>query len=510
LWGNIYSKSNKTLIYGANDGLVQPIDLNPGSGTQNVLINNFDAIMVKFSACSNTVQPVTITNCGTYTFNTVPYTTSGQYTINLPSFNGCDSVVQLNLTVNSIPNSPTVSNLSRCGSGAVTITPTAGGANYRFYAASTGGSPLAGGNGVASFTTPTLSSTTTYHVASVSAAGCESSTRTAVTVTVNPLPSAPTVPAPAAICAGTTATITPTAGGANYRFYAASTGGSPLAGGNGVASYTTPTLTTNTTYHVASVSAAGCESSTRTAVTVTVNPLPSAPTAPAPAAICAGATATITPTAGGANYRFYTASTGGSPLAGGNGVATYTTPTLTTTTTYHVASVSAAGCESSTRTAVTVTVNPLPSVTITQSGDTLRTMTIGSSYQWFRNGVLIAGATNAILVPTQSGNYTVQVTSAQGCTGTSSSFNFIISGLTVPSNYAREISVFPNPFRDQVTIETDTKFDYVLLDITGSIRMQGQSVADQTELSLSELSSGTYFLKLIYEEGTQIKKLIKQ
>jgi len=71
---------------------------------------------------------------------------------------------------------------------AVTLTPLAGGTTYRFYADSTTTSPLAGGNYVNSFTTPILTSTTTFYVSAVSASGCEGSARRAVTVRVNALP----------------------------------------------------------------------------------------------------------------------------------------------------------------------------------------------------------------------------------------------------------------------------------------------------------------------------------
>ncbi|MFN3939974.1 MAG: hypothetical protein ACK4IY_05270, partial [Chitinophagales bacterium] len=77
------------------------------------------------------------------------------------------------------------------------------------------------------------------------------------TIVVNTLPAAPTVSAPPAICAGQTAIITPSAGGSSYKFYNVSSGGTALHTGT---SYTTPALSSSTTYYVASVSAAGCES----------------------------------------------------------------------------------------------------------------------------------------------------------------------------------------------------------------------------------------------------------
>lgn len=101
--------------------------------------------------------------------------------------------------------------------------------------------------------------------------GCFSPT---VTFFVEPPPQSPTLAVVPEICEGSTASITPSAGGSSYRFYSTNTGGSPLLNGDGVNSFTTPVLSSTTTYYVSSLSAAGCESSSRTAVTIAVNPLP--------------------------------------------------------------------------------------------------------------------------------------------------------------------------------------------------------------------------------------------
>lgn len=95
-----------------------------------------------------------------------------------------------------------------------------------------------------------------------------------VTFQVDSLPPLPVLPPIPAVCAGDSAVITPLAGGASYRFYSTNTGGSPMLNGDGVNSFTTPALSSTTTYYVSSLSAAGCESNSRTALTVTVIPLP--------------------------------------------------------------------------------------------------------------------------------------------------------------------------------------------------------------------------------------------
>jgi hypothetical protein len=61
----------------------------------------------------------------------------------------------------------------------------------------------------------------------------------------------------------------------------------------------------------------------------------------------------------------------------------------------------------------------------------------GSAYQWYRDNVLINGATTQNLTATQSGDYTVSVTNVGGC-----------SGLSLPTtvfiNAAPSINVLPN------------------------------------------------------------------
>lgn len=85
------------------------------------------------------------------------------------------------------PTAPVGINGSRTLAGTVSLSATTGtGITADWYAAATGGNVLSGGSGTLSFTTPSISTTTTYYVqARNSSTGCVSSTRTAVVATVN-------------------------------------------------------------------------------------------------------------------------------------------------------------------------------------------------------------------------------------------------------------------------------------------------------------------------------------
>lgn len=161
------------------------------------------------------------------------------------------------LFINSLPASPGSTGNSVCGNGNVTLHAT-GGSNgqYRWYTSSTGGTAI-NGEVNDTYTTPTLTTTTSYYV-SVNDGTCESP-RTEVIAQINTPPPAPTVTGasdfpPAAL------TLT-ASGGTNgqYRWYTTASGGTALAGEVN-STYTTPSLTTSTTYYV-SINNGQCESS---------------------------------------------------------------------------------------------------------------------------------------------------------------------------------------------------------------------------------------------------------
>ncbi len=68
-----------------------------------------------------------------------------------------------------------------------------------------------------------------------------------------------------------------------------------------------------------------------------------------------------------------------------------------------------------------ITVNTTPNATITQSNDTLFTIT-GNSYQWYTGGNAINGATDYFYMPSAEGYYSVVVNNANGCSATDTIF----------------------------------------------------------------------------------------
>ncbi|RZL47825.1 MAG: gliding motility-associated C-terminal domain-containing protein, partial [Pedobacter sp.] len=269
--------------------------------TVNARPNNPTVANTGTNICAGTATTLTISNTqtgvvyewytaatnGSLLFTGAAYTTpvlnaTTIYYVQAVSAAGCANAsgrVAVTVTVTPRPAVPVVgaNNLNICiGNTAVlTVTNAVAGVTYTWYNAPTGGTVVGTG---ASFTTPTITANIVYYVEAASGS-CQSTSRTPVTINALPVPVAPTsvTSANGSICAGSTTVLTVNNPDANlnYRWYSSSSSGIMLFEG---ISFTTPALTTNTTYYVESVSkSGGCPSNTRTAVTVTVLPVLSAP-----------------------------------------------------------------------------------------------------------------------------------------------------------------------------------------------------------------------------------------
>jgi len=228
---------------------------------------------------------------------------------------------------------------------------------------------------------------------------CES-TRTIVTATINPLPTAPTTTGNSRCGNGTV--VLGAAGGSagQYRWYMVATGGTAIAGQT-IASYTTPSLSATTNYYVA-VNNGTCES-TRTIVIATINTIPAVPTTTGNSRCGTGSVTLSASGAAAGQYRWYTVATGGTAIAGQTN-STFTTPSISITTTYY-ASIYNGTCQS-TRTPVIATVNTSPNAP-TVSGNSLCgpasfTLTAAGGaagqYRWYTQatgGSALAGETNS-------------------------------------------------------------------------------------------------------------------
>jgi hypothetical protein len=379
------------------------------------------------------------------TYTTPALDIPGTVTYNVAATNPntqCTTTQSVNITVNALPAAPNSSgDVTACSTGgnqSLTVS-TGAGETADWFAASTGGTVLASGDNVLSYSTATAG--TYYAAAQNTTTGCSSASRTGVTLTVNTSPAAPTVSTPVSYCQGATATaLTATATGANtLNWYSAAPSYPAVTGATALGSAPTPSTSTagTTNYYVSQSSSSNSCESELALVAVTVNATPSAPVASNPAAYCQGATAsalTATSTAGNTLY-WYTVPTGGT------GSSTAPTPSTATagTTDYYVADRNnSSSCEGS-RTTVTVTVNPTITASVSNSASSTSacgggaitftaTPTNGGTptYQWYLNNnpVGTSSATYTLSTPNNADAIYVEMTpSAQTCLASSAATN---------------------------------------------------------------------------------------
>ncbi|MCS6904366.1 MAG: SBBP repeat-containing protein [Bacteroidia bacterium] len=274
-------------------------------------------------------------------------------------------------TVNIPPAPPIVNNVARCGPGTVTIFATMGnppGTDVFLYSQPTGGNILAS-DFIEPFDLGTnVTTTTTFYVESFSIfTNCASTSRTAVTVTVNPIPGTPSASA-VQRCGPGIITITANMGipsAREIRLYSQPTGGEAIAIDNTPPYELSATINTTTTLYIESytLDVSGVCTSNRTSVVATVNENPGPPSALIAFSRCGAGTITFTAQMGtptGNQIHLFSQPTGG-PSLGSNNTPPYSISTnITTTTIFYIESRNTTtGCISL-RSPVVATVNPTP------------------------------------------------------------------------------------------------------------------------------------------------------
>ena len=144
------------------------------------------------STSSGSTINQTLTNPSNSAAGTVQY-------IVTPTANGsnCEGTsYTITVTVNPKPAVTATTTGERCGTGTVILGATASAGTLNWYDVQSGGTSKGTGT---SFTTPSISSTTTFYVDATSN-GCTTSARTPVVATVKTIPTAPTAGSNSPVC----------------------------------------------------------------------------------------------------------------------------------------------------------------------------------------------------------------------------------------------------------------------------------------------------------------------
>ncbi len=412
--------------------------------------------------------------------DTISVTTSASLSLQVTDANGCTSPASatISTTVHALPPQPMIAgNLVFCQGDSSRLHAPSG---YTGYSWSNGQSD----------SVITVHSAQSLSVFVTDNNGCESPLSLSVNTVVNPLPAQPSITASGAtgFCEGDSVQLSAPAGFARYNW----------SNGDSTASiwvYQTAMLQLSVSDTHA------CESSLSMPVQVTVHALPDPIISASDSSLCEGEMAILRTLQAYSAYIWSDGSTADSLL-------------VTQSGSFSVKVMDAHMCEGEARDSVTVNFLAIPAkAAIVKVGiDSLMATTLGSSYQWFVDGILLGSNGQSIMIA-QNGHYSVVVYN-QHCPSEPSDSLLINTGLDelldgVP------VTLFPNPnsgiFEIRADFKGNTFVDVQLIAADGKLLYKAYVHAAQGRLReriyLPQLASGMYLLRLRVNEDYVIRKL---
>ena len=335
-----------------------------------------------------------------------------------------------------------------------------------------------------------------------------------VTVIVNSSPATPAITTNSPICSGAALNLsTDLVSGATYSW----------SGPSFTSAVQNPSVTSsvtgNTGTYTLIITANGCTATSTASVTVTQSVTPSLTTSITTGSnpICAGNSITFSASSsnGGTtpSYQWFLNS---APVGSGT---TYTNAAIPTNSIVYCELTSNASCATATTAnsaAITMTVNAIPSTpTISHTGS-LFTSSSATGNQWYKDGVLILGATNQTYTGTANGSYTVVVTTS-GCSS-SASLGSVMTGVGIAETTTDGtlFSVYPNPsngvFNLIFTATEISEYTVRLRNVLGQIifeeKLEMFSGTYSKAFDVTTYGQGQYFLTLKNSKQVTFEKLI--
>lgn len=128
------------------------------------------------------------------------------------------------------------------------------------------------------------------------------------------------------------------------------------------------------------------------------------------------------------------------------------------------------------------------------------------------------GATLVKITPKTEGTTTITLTlsddgiNAGGGSGTTiKTFKVTVGNSNTVENFHEETLIFPNPAHQKITLQTSNSYhQYQIMNLQGSIMLEGILLNGNNEIDISSLSAGIYFIRLTGNNKTAGSRFIVQ
>ena len=180
------------------------------------------------------------------------------------------------------------------------------------------------------------------------------------------------------------------------------------------------------------------------------------------------------------------------------------------TTTYSITKTGVYGCSSSNQ--KTVTVNPLPTINILSSNDTIcngnsavLTVSGAATYTWSTGST----TTSISISPSVTTTYSVLGNNVNNCSN-NGSYTLVVDPCTsIKENKTDQlIRVYPNPSNDLIHISMLISCELKIYNVLGKLVLQKELSSKANDISISELKPGMYLLEFTNEFARQSLKLL--
>jgi uncharacterized repeat protein (TIGR03803 family) len=153
-----------------------------------------------------------------------------------------------------------------------------------------------------------------------------------------------------------------------------------------------------------------------------------------------------------------------------------------------------------------------PTITLSNLNSETPTLTSSASTgnQWYRNDVVISGATNTVLTATEEGTYKVRSVVDDCVSNFSDEVILVVTSLEENGN---QISLFPNPTADWITVslnELNGNKQISIVNTQGMVKESREVEGSETTFNVAAYARGVYFVKVKMKNSVRILRFVKQ
>jgi hypothetical protein len=158
-----------------------------------------------------------------------------------------------------------------------------------------------------------------------------------------------------------------------------------------------------------------------------------------------------------------------------------------------------------------IVVHPLPEVPVLSYNEEINVLSCvncsGNTVSWFLNGVLVPNQNNSSWSPIDNGEYSVVVTSVDGCISEGDTLLVIV--VSVEEQGLNSVSIYPNPARDVLTVRSGAVMETLMIfDARGRLVYEHLHPAVQAEINLNLFEQGVYNVVVRSAHGIDRRQIV--